>query len=81
MEGEQMHSEAAGAAPAATEGKGSLKPCAACQKPFAARRKWARFCSTNCRNEWHRSMTPEAMRRDIDELLRKVQALEAIINP
>ena len=72
---DQMHSEQAGAAPAAAEGEGQGKPCEACQKPFSARRKWQRFCSTACRNEWHRreAMGPTGRLEDLE---RRVKALE-----
>lgn len=31
------------------------KPCDTCGGPVASRRKWARFCSTRCRNAFHGS--------------------------
>ena len=42
-----MHAESAGAtaAPQAT--------CDACQGLFKRRKRWQRFCSTKCRNDWH----------------------------
>ena len=72
---ESMHSDASTAAPAAAEGKGSAPPCEACQKPFARRRKWQRFCSTACRNDWHRreAMGPTGRLEDLE---RRVKALE-----
>jgi hypothetical protein len=27
--------------------------CDACTKPFARRKRWQRFCSPKCRNDWH----------------------------
>lgn len=58
------------------EGQDSLPPpCAACAKPFTRRRKWARFCSPACRNDWHRRNSMPAGDR-IADLERRVKALE-----
>ena len=43
--------------------------CEQCTKVFAPRRGWARFCSTKCRNDWHRAMRPEEV-REARELVR-----------
>lgn len=28
--------------------------CESCKAEFTRRRKWQRFCSVDCRNDWHR---------------------------
>ncbi len=55
------------------------KPCENCGKPFTPKRAWARFCHSDCRNAWHRSMTPEAMRRDLDELRARLAKIEGFL--
>lgn len=52
------------------------KPCEECGGLFAPKRRWARFCGTPCRNEWHRkkAIGPEGR---VAELERRVAALEA----
>lgn len=52
------------------------KPCEECGSPFAASRRWQRFCKPGCRNEWHRKrqIGPDGR---IAELERRVAALEA----
>lgn len=72
-----MHSDSAGATQDAGKPSGKAKTCRACQSPFQPRRTWQHFCSPRCRNAWHSSMTPEAMRRDLDALAARVAALEA----
>lgn len=47
-----------------------------CTSIFRPKRNWQHFCSTKCRNDWHHSMTPEAMRKDIDTTDRRVGVLE-----
>lgn len=42
---------------------------------FVPKRSWQKFCSDRCRNAYHGSMSPEALRRDLDELRRQVAAL------
>lgn len=54
--------------------------CDECSAPFPLTRPWARFCSPECRKEWHtnpisRSLA-EALRRDIDELRQQIAALQ-----
>ena len=74
MNSPAMHLDSAQATqPAKDEPK-----CPVCRASFLARRKWQRFCSPKCRNEYHSSMTPEVLRRDIDELKRQVVELRAI---
>jgi hypothetical protein len=51
--------------------------CAACGAPFKPRREWQKFCSTPCRQAYHAKLTPEALRRDLDELRKRVAELEA----
>lgn len=70
----QMHSEAAGA---------KELVCDVCRVQFKVKRGWQRFCSASCRNAYHRTMTPESLRKDIDalraaneELSRRVNELE-----
>ncbi len=58
-----MHSQVAGTA-GLTEAT-----CDQCRSPFKARRGWARFCSSKCRNAWHSAMRPEAV-REARELVR-----------
>jgi len=43
---------------------------------FTPKRAWQRFCSPKCRKTFHASMTPEALRRELDDLKRRVAALE-----
>lgn len=52
------------------------KPCEECGQTFIARRRWARFCGTPCRNEFHRkkAIGPDGR---VAELERLVAALEA----
>lgn len=68
----QMHSEAASAPQ-----KGKEVRCPVDDRPFVQRRPWQKFCSTGCRNAWHHSMTPEALRKDLDALRRRLDELEA----
>lgn len=77
-------------APDTTPGMHSEKPqakeiaCArGCGLLFVPKRQWQKFCSTKCRNEFHHSLTPEALRRDIDadnarivELERRLTAID-----
>ena len=51
-------------------------PCPVCATAFVPRRRWAKFCSPKCRNAYHNSMAPEVLRRDLDELKRRIEALE-----
>lgn len=69
----EMHSEASTAASA--EGQGSAPPCEQCKQPFLRKRRWQRFCSTACRNEWHRrdAMGPAERLADLEQ---RVNALE-----
>lgn len=63
-----MHSNASVAA---------SRTCPVCLGQFRPKRPWARFCSVRCRNLFHRqngSFTD--LRRRIDELERRVRALE-----
>jgi len=53
--------------------------CGACRQPFVPTRPWSRFCSTKCRNLFHQSLTPDALRRDIDALRTQVAELEAAL--
>ena len=55
---------------------GSLKPCATCLRPFRPVREWQRFCCTRCRQTYHASMTPDALRRDLDDLKSRLKYLE-----
>ena len=73
VSGPQMHSDSH----QATEATAAESRCPVCNQPFRARRKWQRFCSPKCRNEYHGSMTTEALRRDIDALKARLEALEA----
>jgi hypothetical protein len=63
-----MHAEVASAqeTPGAT--------CDACQGSFTARKRWQRFCSPKCRNDWH---TWTKTVREARELVRQVLAGEA----
>jgi hypothetical protein len=69
---EQTHSDATSAAPAVRE-----VPCPVCSTPYAPKRPWQKFCSDRCRSTWHQSMTPEALRKDLDTLRAAVDALTA----
>jgi prefoldin subunit 5 len=51
--------------------------CPVDRTPFVPARSWQKFCSTACRNTYHQSMTPEALRRDIDTLKAQVVELKA----
>ncbi len=74
---QQTHLDNAGATQPDRKPSGKAQPCRACRSPFTPRRAWQHFCSPKCRNAWHTSMTPEAMRRDLDALAARVAALEA----
>lgn len=74
---QQTHLDSAGATQDAAKPSEAGKSCRACQSQFQPRRAWQHFCSPKCRNAWHTSMTPEAMRRDLDALAARVAALEA----
>lgn len=57
--------------------KGSQEAvCAACGASFKPTRRWSKFCSTRCRQTYHAKLAPEMLRRDIDELRRRVELLE-----
>lgn len=45
--------------------------------PFVPTRSWQKWCSTNCRNTYHQSMKPEALRRDLDAARRALAELKA----
>lgn len=64
-----MHGEAQGAASARPE-----VLCDACTHPFAPRKRWQRFCSPRCRNDWHQWTKTV---REARELVRLVLAGEA----
>lgn len=49
--------------------------CDGCGQPFAPKRRWQRFCKPGCRSTYHSSLTPEALRREIDELKREAATL------
>lgn len=51
--------------------------CDGCGGVFAPRRRWQRFCKPGCRSAFHTAMSPEALRRDIEDLKRRLAALEA----
>jgi len=58
------------------EGQDSAPPCEGCKAAFVRRRRWQRFCSPACRNDWHhRNSMPTADR--LEDLERRVKALEA----
>lgn len=60
------HSEAAGAKEIA---------CGTCRAPFRPKRGWQKFCSDACRNAFHHRLTPEAMRRELDQALAAAEQL------
>lgn len=68
----QMHSDSA----AATQEPGAAL-CPVDGTPFTPKRSWQKFCSDRCRNTWHQSMTPEALRKDLDAIRAAVDALKA----
>jgi len=70
-----MHSDASTAASVPAEAQGSAPTCEGCAKPFLRKRLWQRFCSTTCRNEWHRKDRMGPTDR-IAELERRVKTLE-----
>ena len=74
-EDSQMRSQASTATAAPGEGQDSAPPCENCQQAFPRKRRWQRFCSTACRNEWHRKdqMAPADRLADLE---RRVKALE-----
>lgn len=76
MDNPQMHSNAIPATPSQSEGQGSAPPCEGCKAPFSRKRRWQRFCSTACRNDWHRRNAMPAADR-IEDLERRVKALES----
>lgn len=63
-----MHSEPAGAAGLT---------CEMCRCQFPVKRGWQRFCTPACRNAWHATMKPEAMRKDIDALRAALAEIKA----
>jgi protein-arginine kinase activator protein McsA len=71
-----MHQDSAGATETPEAGPGSLRACEACSAEFQAKRDWQRFCSAPCRKAYHAKLTPEALRRDLDAALRRIEALE-----
>lgn len=75
MDAPQMHSNANPAVSEPSDGKDSAPPCENCLQPFARKRRWQRFCSTACRNDWHRKdqMAPADRIADLE---RRVKALE-----
>lgn len=46
----------------------TTRKCRACPLIFTPKRRWQEFCSDRCRKTFHGSMTPEAIRRTLDEL-------------
>lgn len=40
------------------------------------KRGWQKFCSAKCRNAYHATMAPPALRRDIDALKHQVAELQ-----
>jgi hypothetical protein len=66
----QMHSDSA---PAPEQAKELL--CPVDGTPFVPKRPWQKWCSTECRNKYHQSMTPVALRRDIDALRSQLAAM------
>jgi hypothetical protein len=69
---DQMHSDSA----EATRPTGAML-CPVDGAPFTPKRPWQKFCSDRCRSTWHQSMTPEALRKDLDALRAAVDALAA----
>lgn len=61
-----MHSEQAGAKQCERDG---------CSVLFRPKTRWQAFCSVGCRNLHHRALSPEAMRRELDQLKAQVAAL------
>lgn len=45
--------------------------CDGCGSPFTPKRRWQRFCKTTCRATYHLNLSPEALRREVDELKRQ----------
>lgn len=77
MSASQTHQDSAGAPESARTPSGSQEAvCEACGAIFRPRRDWQRFCGAPCRKTYHAKLTPEALRRDLDELRRRVAALE-----
>jgi hypothetical protein len=68
----QMHSDSAGA---------KLPPpeaiCPVDGTRFAPKRSWQKFCSDQCRNTFHHSLTPEALRRDLDAMRAALAEIKA----
>jgi hypothetical protein len=58
-----MHGEAAGTTLPAQA------TCDACPNLFKRRKRWQRFCSSRCRNDWHQWTRPEAV-KEARELVR-----------
>lgn len=65
MSNAEMHQDSAG----------EPRACQACSEAFKPARRWQRFCSPACRKSYNAKMTPEALRRDLDELREKVSKL------
>ena len=58
----------------------AMRKCRACPILFAPKRRWQEFCSDRCRKAFHASMTPEAIRRALDDLSARVTELEKLAN-
>lgn len=55
---------------------GETRKCRACPIIFTPKRRWQEFCSDRCRKTFHASMTPEAIRRTLDELSARLAETE-----
>ena len=73
MNSPEMHLER----PQATE-----KPCEECGTVFTAKRRWARFCGTPCRNEWHRkkALGPDGRLAEIERRLADLERRVTVLD-
>ncbi len=51
--------------------------CLVCTTVFTPKRaSWAKFCSTKCRNAFHRTLTPQALHQQIEDLKATLAAMK-----
>jgi hypothetical protein len=76
-----MHGEAIGAAPAEQAKVDGQTRCEACPALFKPRKKWQRFCSPRCRNDWHHWTKSVREARELVRLVLTGEAEPTTWNP
>lgn len=71
-----MHSEAPSATQPEAAAVKACEECGASLKLAGRGSSWQRFCSPDCRNEWHRKakLGPDGRFRELEQAVRQLRA-------